>query len=556
MDSAGTTLLQGTAAVEPARPGDDGLHRKLVWLTLFRIATITVLLGGTAVVNWQFGPQATSVVAPLYAIVVVTYAASLAFAVLLGMRRGEPVVAVAQMALDVGIATAVVATTGLSDSVFVFMYLLAIVNGSIILHGRGAAASLALSIAAYGAVVLALHPAPAAVRTALFAHGSAFAATAALAGYLAEQLRRTGERLAESESDLAAVTALHESIVQSVTSGLVTLDRRGRITFLNRAGEQITGLALGRILGQPAERFFPGLRTAERFSPGVAAGSSRPEVEYVTAAGEKRLLGYTLFPLRGRNDAPAGTAVIFQDLTELRAMEEAVQRSKRLADLGQVAAGLAHEIRNPLASVSGCVELLRGAQGLSDEDQRILGIVLRETSRLDQLLGRFLEFSRPTPLHEREADLAAVVAETLDAFAADPVAGGLEIERSLAPSRIHCDPDQVKQVVWNLVSNAAQALRDVGRAGRVRVSCQPEADGGAALSVEDDGPGIAQADLSRIFTPFFTTKARGTGLGLAVVQRIADAHGGSVAVQSAPAAGTRFTVRLPAGPSAPASDPR
>ncbi len=368
MDSAGTTLLHPAAGVEAVRPEGDGLHRKLVWLTLFRIATITVLLGGTAVVNWQFGARATVVVAPLYAIVALTYAASLTFAVLLGLRRWEMLVAVAQIALDVGIATGVVATTGLSDSVFVFMYLLAIVNGSIVLHGRGAVAAVALALGAYGALVLALHPAPETVRTALFAHGSAFVATAALAGYLAEQLRRTGERLAESESDLAAVTALHESIVQSVTSGLLTFDRRGRITFLNRAAEQMTGLSLAGIVGQPAERWFPIF----------TGGSARDEAEYVTARGERRLLGYTLFPLRGRDEARAGTAMIFQDLTELRAMEEAVERSKRLADLGELAAGLAHEIRNPLASVSGCVELLRSAHGLSEEDQRILAIVLRD----------------------------------------------------------------------------------------------------------------------------------------------------------------------------------
>jgi two-component system sensor histidine kinase PilS (NtrC family) len=537
-------IARGAPSGATPAASDDGLHRKLVWLTLFRIATITVLLGGTAAVNWQFGPRATGLVAPLYIVVAVTYAASLAFAVLLGLRAWEGPVAVGQVALDVGIATAVVATTGLSDSVFVFMYLLAIVNGSVVLHRAGAVGALALALAAYGALVLALHPDPEAVRGALFAHGSAFVATAALAGYLAEQLRSTGERLAASESDLAAVTALHGSIVQSVTSGLLTLDRQGRVTFLNRAGEQITGLALAEVTGQAGARWFPAF-----------AGTSREEVPFVNARGEWRLLGYTAFPLLGRDDAHSGTAVIFQDLTELRAMEEAVQRSKRLADLGEVAAGLAHELRNPLASISGCVELLRGAQGLSDEDGRVLGIVLRETGRLDALLTRFLEFSRPTPPARRPGDLAAVAAETLDMFAADPVAAGVALERALAPAPASFDPDQLRQVVLNLLSNAAQALRESGKGGRVRLACAPSPGGGAVLSVEDDGPGIAPAVAGRIFTPFFTTKAKGTGLGLAVVQRIVDAHGGSVSVQSTPGAGARFVVRLPS-PSAPPLEPR
>jgi two-component system sensor histidine kinase PilS (NtrC family) len=530
---AGAALADGVAGSSDG-PRDDALHRKLVWLTLFRLATVTVLLGGTAIVNVQFGAQATQVVAPLYAVVAATYAASLVFAVLLRVRALERGVAAAQIVLDAVIAAAVVSTTGLADSVFVFMFLLAIVNGGILLHRAGAVGALALALAAYAAIVAWLHPDPGAVRGTLFAHASAFVATGALAGYLAEQLRRTGERLAERESDLAAVTALHESIVQSVTSGLLTLDPGGRITFLNRAGEQITGLALDQVRGQPGERWFPAF-----------TGERREEAEYVNARAERLLLGYTTFDLQGKRGERSGTAVIFQDLTELRAMEEAVGRSKRLADLGQVAAGLAHELRNPLASVSGCVELLRGAQGLSGEDERILEIVLRETGRLDALLTRFLEFTRPAPPHRVPVDVAVVVGETLDVFAADPIAHGLGFERTLAPSPLSCDPDQVRQVAWNLLANAAQALRDSGRSGTIRVSCAPQPDGGALFSVADDGPGIPPADRARIFTPFFTTKAKGTGLGLAVVQRIVDAHGGSVAVDSAPGDGAVFTVRLP-----------
>jgi two-component system sensor histidine kinase PilS (NtrC family) len=537
--ASGATLAHAPAAAaagpEPLA-GDSGLRRKLVWLTLFRLITITVLLGGTAIVNWQFGPQATELVAPLYTVVAVTYAASLVIAFLLRARhdRLDRVLAATQIALDVGIAGAVVAITGVTDSVFVFMFLLAIVNGAILLHRAGAVGALVLALGAYLALVWGLHPAPGHVQGTLFAHASAFIATAALASFLAEQLRRTGERLAASELDLAAMTALHESIVQSVTSGLVTLDPAGRVTFLNRAAEQITGLPFAQVAGRPAAHFFPAFSAA-----------GRDELELVTPVGERRLLGYTMFDLHGRAGDKSGTAVIFQDLTRLRAMEVAVERSKRLADLGTVAAGLAHELRNPLASISGCVELLRGAAGLSEEDQRVMGIVLRETTRLDQLLARFLEFTRPSPPQRRAADLSAMLGETLDVFAADPAASDLRVERALSPAPVSCDPDQLRQVAWNLLANAGQALREAGRAGTVRVSCGPAPDGGATLTVADDGPGIPAAALGRIFTPFFTTKASGTGLGLAVVQRIVDAHGGSVEVDSAPDQGARFTIRLP-----------
>jgi two-component system sensor histidine kinase PilS (NtrC family) len=548
VSAASATRAEGPAAAPgEVREAGDGLHRKLVWLTLFRLGTVTVLLGGTAVVNWELGAQASQVVAPLYAVIAITYGASLILASLLRARVLERAVAFAQIALDIGIAAAVVAATGTSDSVFVFMFLLAIVNGAIVLYRTGAVVATVLALPCYVGLVAWLHAPLQQVRATLFVHGSAFVVTAALASYLAEQLRRTGERLAESESDLAAVTALHESIVQSVTSGLVTLDPRGRITFLNRAGEALTGLSLVQVRGEPGERWFPAF-----------SREARGETEFVNARGERRLLGYTVFDLHateGRTGPKAGTAVIFQDLTELRAMQEVVERSKRLADLGEVAAGLAHELRNPLASISGCVELLRAVEGLSPEDQRVLGIVLRETARLDALLGRFLAFSRPARPQPRPVDLAALLGETLDVFAGDATAAGVAIERALAPTPAVCDADQLRQVAWNLLANAAQAIRESGKGTRIRVTCAPEPGGAATLAVEDDGPGMSEAQRERVFTPFFTTKAKGTGLGLAVVHRIVDAHGGSVAVHSRPGEGARFVVRLPASAPAAGSAP-
>jgi two-component system sensor histidine kinase PilS (NtrC family) len=241
--------------------------------------------------------------------------------------------------------------------------------------------------------------------------------------------------------------------------------------------------------------------------------------------------------------------VIFQDLTQLRAMEARVQRSERLADLGQVAAGLAHELRNPLASMAGSVELLRSAPGLSASDARLMDIVLREAGRLEQLVADFLAFSRPTPPRREQVQFDRVLSETLEVFAHDPFAARVCVETALAPTTAWCDPGQIKQVFWNLLANAAQAAGSAETRGTVRVACGEDA-GAARLVVEDDGPGITSTDLSQLFTPFFTTKERGSGLGLATVQRIVDAHGGSVTVESSPGDGARFVVRLPSSPPA------
>lgn len=411
---------------------DPGLHRKLVTITFFRVMTVAVLLGGTAIVGWREGADVQRGLQPLFTLAGVVFGATALSAAALLWRRGDRALAYAQIALDVGIATGVVAMTGRAESLFLFMYTLAVVNGGILLFARGAAASGLLSVASYLGVNSRVFGAPHVAPVTLFTHGAAFLATAALASYLAEQLRRTGERLAQRESDL----------------------------------------------------------------------------------------------------------------TE---MEAQVQRSQRLADLGTLAAGLAHEIRNPLASMTGSIELLRASASAGEDERRLMGIVLREAERLNELVAQFLVFARPAPPRRRPTDLAALLDETLSVFRNDPQAAGVAISPALEAAPADCDPDQVRQVVWNLLTNAAQALGAGASSGGggIRVRCRAGAEG-ATVEVEDDGPGVAPEDLGRIFLPFFTTKARGTGLGLALVHRIVDAHGGTIRVASERGKGTRFTVVLPA----------
>jgi len=531
------------AAPEPALPtpdlavgagGDDGSGRRQAWLVLFRLVVVTVLLGGTAAWEWRAGGAAPGErTSPLYTVVLVTYLLTMALALGLRLRLWPRALAVAQVVLDVLLALAVVGLTGWSESVFVFFFAIAIVNGSLLLYRRGTALATGLSLLTYLPLAALLAEKRPALQT-LFAHAGALAATGALAAYLSEQLRRTGERLAEREIDLAQITEVHESIVQSVTSGLLTLDAAGRVTFLNRAGEEMTGRRLADVVGRPADWFAV-----------LPARSGREEMDFRNARGQTLRIGFTTFPLRARGGDEIGRAVIFQDLTRLREMEERAQRNERLADLGRLAAGLAHELRNPLASMTGSIELLRGAAALGDEDRRLMDIVLREAARLDQLVGRFLEYSRPAAPRRASADLARMAAETLEVFSHDPAAGRVRVESRLTSTTAWCDPDQLRQVLWNLLVNAAQAAGREGEPGRVQVRCSPEQGGGAQLEVEDDGPGIPPEDLEQIFTPFFTTKARGSGLGLATVQRVVDAHGGTVAVASEPGRGARFTVRLP-----------
>jgi two-component system sensor histidine kinase PilS (NtrC family) len=512
----------------------SALHTKLSWLTFFRIFTVTVLLAGTVATSWQGSPELAQATAPLYTLALLTYAASIAFSLLLRANRALVVVAYAQMVLDAVIATGVVGLTGGSESVFVFLYSLGIVNGSILLFRRGAIAATALSLAGYAGLAVLIGRAPGFLVA--FAHGGAFVATAALSSYLAELLRRTGERLEAREEDLANITALHEAIVQSVSTGILTADAAERITFVNRAGEQILGIAAGTVIGTPAERLAIPLH----------ASAGREELEIVNGRGERVIVGYTVSPLIGPDGAPMGTALIFRDLTRWRELEEAMKRTERLADLGELSAGLAHELRNPLASLTGAIELIRARQQIGSEDERLTGIVLREAERLNELVSRFHEFSRPWTPVATEVELGELLRDTLRMFRHHPAAAGVRVEEALAPATVQGDPGQLRQVAWNLVMNAAEAA--AGAADPVvRVTCAVDPGGQSAwFSVSDSGAGIAPEVAVRLFKPFFTTKGQGSGLGLAIVHRIVDAHEGRVEVETAPGQGATFRVRLAA----------
>jgi two-component system sensor histidine kinase PilS (NtrC family) len=306
--------------------------------------------------------------------------------------------------------------------------------------------------------------------------------------------------------------------------------------------------------GRDMDEALPGVRAllgAERATG--ADVRSRARMRFVDRSGAERHLGVGAYSLRGHEEEPGGLVVIFQDLTDVVQMEHELRRSERLAAVGELSASIAHEIRNPLAAISGSVQVLeRRLHDIGDEPRRLMGIVLREIERLDRLISEFLAFARPGPVRAERVPVARVVDETLEAFeAARPE--GVVLERSVDPRlSLHADPGQLRQVLWNLVINACQAMPDGGRL-RVSARVQPElsAQGPgstdrmeaedrpagdkpaavAEIAVMDQGVGIADDALEHVFDPFFTTKKDGSGLGLAIVHRVVSEHGGSVRVE-------------------------
>lgn len=363
-------------------------------------------------------------------------------------------------------------------------------------------------------------------------------AVAALAGTLGEQLRRTGRTLQRTRLDLERLRALHGDIVNSLLSGLLVVDSEGRVSALNPVAAEILETGDSAAVGRPAVEIFPELALVVDWQrPGQVI---RTELLHRTSRGETPV-GLTLSPLKSSGDQAAGILIHMQDLTERRLMEASVKQAEKMAALGQMAAAMAHEIRNPLASLSGAVQMLRG--GSSDPaEQRLMEIVLRETRRLDRLLSDFLAFAQPRPPKFGPCRLDALAEETVAVFGGN-LQQGLELKLEMQPVEILADADQLRQVLWNLLTNAAEAMS--GR-GRILVRVHPEGANGATavLEVQDSAPPIAAEIRERIFEPFFTTKEGGTGLGLAIVERVMRAHSGRVELESGEQ-GNRFSLFIP-----------
>jgi two-component system sensor histidine kinase PilS (NtrC family) len=506
----------------------------------------------------------------LYGTLAFAFVSSAVCAALLPRVRRPERLAAAQLIADLLTVTSILMFTDGARSIFSFLFLPLTVLAAMQFERRGAyATAVSASLCVAGLLALdALGRETRALgwewRLAVWgAHTGALLLVALLASTLARETRVARDRLASSASDLRELRSLHERIVESLTSGLLTVDAEGVVTSCNPEGARILARSIGEIVGAPLEQLVPGVTALALRG---AHGSRRARLELSLASGDPRFLGVAASVLRGPDGASSGHVVIFQDVTQVVSLERALLQRERLAAVGELAAGVAHEVRNPLAAISGCIEMLRAQsreRSADSEQERLMSIVLREIERLDALISDFLQFARPAPPKLEAVELLPLLEEVAGMCRAACPAGVRVIVRA-APAgglRALADPKQLRQVLWNLVRNAVEA---VGERGTVALSAERAVLAGAQahaavlrsgaagegegveIVVADDGPGIEPEALERIFDPFFTTKPAGTGLGLALVHRIVTAHEGSVSVHAGRGAGARFCVRLPA----------
>ncbi len=542
-------------------------RRSLVWLIGARVVVSTLLLGSA--VGFQMSAPGTLPIDPFFFLIGLTYCLSVIYAVTLEYVDRHPWLVSAQFAGDVLIVTAFIQFTGGITSYFQLLYALPLVGASTIQMRRGARRLALVSALLYGALVLYQYAGGAGyvsgewvqdvrpylppVRVAAYtvaANAIAFVAVALLAGSLAERLQRADARLAVASTALADLKAFNQHVIESLTSGLMTTDRAGRIVTVNRAAEQITGLTADHVAGQFAADV---LQVPDEFAALLASDlngkhSQRADYIYRTPEGDRRDIGLSAAHLV-TPDGPAGYLLTFQDVTEMRLLERNARQRHRLAAVGEMAAGLAHEIRNPLASMRGSIQVLRSELALSDEQASLLDIVLRESDRLNDTIRSFLIYARPQAAVPKPVDLMRMLTDAATLLRNSPeIKPGHVVAVDGPPDGLIVDADenQIRQVVWNLATNG---LRAMPGGGTLRLVARPatDLDPHVSLCVVDEGVGIPPEQLDTLFQPFHGSFGQGSGLGLAIVHRIVQDHRGQVLVKSEPGRGTSVTVRIPYG---------
>jgi len=469
-----------------------------------------------------------------------------------------------QAAADVAFISIIVFATGLYESVFSFMFVIVILLGSLERYLRGAVGWALLSSAAYTVLVylqmrgILLPPGfeavslsfPRFVRSAV-TNSTAFILTGVLSGFLGEEIRKGKEKVRDRDDVIRKLESFHKDVIDNIPSGLLTIDMQGRVNMMNDTACAILGTTREDTVGKPMGQVLAGIEGWEARESREGRGDSRiprAEIRFMRADGAELFLGFSTSPMKDAEGRPIGRVVIFQDLTPIRQMEERIRIADRLAGVGELAAGLAHEIRNPLASIAGSSQLLRESASSSAESATLLEIIWRESQRLNGLITDFLAYTGPSQRNTARLDVAALLREVAEAVrAGEAREKGVTVE--LAPLKtlmVEGDGEQLKQVAWNLVRNAVQAA-PAGE--KVTIDGFEQIRHGSryvVAMVVDSGAGIAPGIIEKIFNPFFTTKEGGTGLGLSISQRIVHQHKGFIEVRPAPGRGCAFSVFLPA----------
>ncbi len=606
------------------------LFERLQWLMFVRVLVVSVLFGVLVFLRLQ-QQESIQPITTLYPVVIAAYASSLLYGLVANRMPNLEFFTYLQFGVDAACIGLVVIFTGGQDSVFTWLFVFNVFGGGYLLLLRGGLVVASLDSLVYLACLVAVYQGwvpqldplgrPLVIETGgsplevlraystVGFHVVSFYLIAFLSGSLASKQAETGRALARASISLSRLQDIHGRIVQNIDAGLLTVNAQGAVTSFNRAAETISLCSAEAVLGQPVELVLGDVDVLLNPPPDAPRRAGERAVEkWITRSDGRRVyLRIAVSELRTTLGRVDGHILVFEDRTRLLLMQERLEREERLAAVGRLSAGIAHEIRNPLASINGSVQVLRSELAVDAEDDELFGIIEAECERLDNLVSDFLSLTREERLRLVPQQLGSLIRDTLQLLEARGVLAGIDVS-----SEIHFDPvlevdsERMAQVLWNLLNNACQSMSgsggtlrvalerahdtDLAETGDVTIGPSPddslgqtylarstsdESDTDSEVSVEvmrpsddpgdslrrppgrwgdgdvlrlvvaDTGPGVPEDAISRIFDPFYTTRSGGTGLGLAIVQRIVQAHRGVITVQTRRGRGTRFAVWLP-----------
>ncbi len=531
--------------------------KQLHWMLFLRVVFLTLLLGINVLLQ---STEKNIITPPFYYILTFiggVYLFTICSALILKFIRRYSTFAYAQILMDVILVSILLYYSGGSQSVFTILYLFPIITGGLILSRRGGLAAAAASTLGYGTILcleyFGYHPdflddywyRPLGdIRSVLnffSIHGLTFFITAILSSLLSGRLLRTEKELISTTLKYDQLSVLYKKIFDDIPSGIIVLNQKNMISF-NPASENITGFRSDEVVGKDINLPFPNLK--------VDAGMNfRSEVEITTKDRKNIPIGYSSAKLNMPGTEDNFQIVTLQDLSQTKQLEKQMMQAKKMATIGEMAAGIAHELRNPLAAISGAAEVIDASGDIKSHNQGLMNIITRECNRLQSSINDFLSFSKPIEPEKEWVPLLPLVKEVIQLLRhthdwPENCKSFIDI-----PEKMDCwaDPQQIRQLLLNIFHNSCMALKN--RDDEVRVIAREDADDSGAektvLTIIDNGRGIPDLIIDKIYDPFFTTRENGTGLGLSIAKQIVDTHEGGITISSKEHQGTTTEVWLP-----------
>ncbi len=538
---------------------------RIISLIISRIVIITLLLGITVFIDIrrQSFFISSDTINVFYFVVAIIYLFSCAYVILHKLKVDYRYNIYLQIAVDVFTITSLIFMFGNTQIDYSLFYTLVIIYSAIFLGRKGGFFVASIASIFYGIFLnlefYQLAPSlpilkvdyemnAADALTNLIVRITSFYVLAFLASFIIEQEKKTSTLLEAKASEFNQLDRLFRSIVESVYSGVMTIDLNNVIKTFNAAAEEITGFSRAKVQGLNIQDVFPEFLQFLNKETIDEQNKARIEIVITGRNREKINLGLSVAPLIGKSSKQIGNILIFQNITQIKQMEKALEKNRNMALIGEMAAGWAHEVRNPLAAITGSIELLK--QGMKPEgtNKRLMEIVLRGKDQLENFVRNFLLLARTVPAARETVDVNRIIEEILEAIVLNKAWNGkIEINKLFSKDvRIFANKEQVRQILNNIIANAVEAMEE---GGLLFVETKRfESDDRktyAEIIISDMGCGIAEDDLSKVFEPFFTKKIQGTGLGLAIVNHLVEGYKGKIEILSREGQGTICRLLLP-----------